>query len=61
MPDALSQAPTLPRYMALLDRARAAGAEHLWWRTLSTSVGLAVMIVGGAFALGRIVGGLWGV
>ena len=53
------QALTLHRYLRLWDHARAAGAEHMWWRTLGLSVGLALMIAGGAFVLGRVAARTW--
>lgn len=55
------QALSLPKYLALWDRAQVAGAGHVWWRTLSMSVALAVGIAGGAFVMGRVVALAWGV
>lgn len=48
------QATKLPKYLGLWDRAQAVGAGHVWWRTLAMSVALAVIVVAGSYAAGRI-------
>ena len=49
-----------PKYAALLPRVKAVGAEWEFFKTLALSTGNALIAIGAAFVLGRVIGWLWG-
>ena len=50
---------SLPKYIALWPRARAAGAVRVWWQTVALSLLNALATAGAAYVLGCGIGWLW--
>ena len=50
---------SIPKYIALWPRARAAGADHMWWSTLAMSMFNNLAASCAAFAFGIAARWLW--